>query len=80
MKLCLLGKEKLDYITLPKTVEDNNFISKSFSCLEEYVFNFEGSNNKWYLYPSYGMAWVTEDFQNWKQGSLQTLPRTTLPW
>lgn len=21
--------------------------------------------NKWYLYPSYGMAWVTEDFENW---------------
>ena len=21
---------------------------------------------KWYLYPSYGMAWVSEDFQNWK--------------
>lgn len=23
-------------------------------------------DNKWYLYPSYGMAWVTEDFVNWK--------------
>ena len=23
-------------------------------------------DNKWYLYPSYGMAWVTEDFQHWK--------------
>ena len=23
-------------------------------------------DNKWYLYPSYGMAWVTEDFENWK--------------
>lgn len=23
-------------------------------------------NNKWYLYPSYGMAWVSEDFVNWK--------------
>lgn len=23
-------------------------------------------DNKWYLYPSYGMAWVTEDFCNWK--------------
>lgn len=22
--------------------------------------------NKWYLYPSYGMAWVSEDFQHWK--------------
>lgn len=22
--------------------------------------------NKWYLYPSYGMAWVTEDFIHWK--------------
>ena len=21
---------------------------------------------KWYLYPSYGMAWVSEDFYNWK--------------
>ena len=23
-------------------------------------------NDKWYLYPSYGMAWVSEDFVNWK--------------
>ena len=23
-------------------------------------------DNKWYLYPSYGMAWVTEDFQHWE--------------
>ena len=23
-------------------------------------------DNKWYLYPSYGMAWVTEDFENWE--------------
>ena len=23
-------------------------------------------DNKWYLYPSYGMAWVSEDFQSWK--------------
>ncbi len=23
-------------------------------------------DNKWYLYPSYGMAWVSEDFCNWK--------------
>lgn len=22
-------------------------------------------DNKWYLYPSYGMAWVSEDFQSW---------------
>ena len=27
------------------------------------VFYHDG---KWYLYPSYGMAWVTEDFENWK--------------
>lgn len=27
------------------------------------VFYHDG---KWYLYPSYGMAWVSEDFQNWK--------------
>jgi len=23
-------------------------------------------DNKWYLYPSYGMSWVTEDFEHWK--------------
>ena len=23
-------------------------------------------NNKWYLYPSYGMAWVSENFTEWK--------------
>lgn len=23
-------------------------------------------DNKWYLYASYGMAWVSEDFKNWK--------------
>lgn len=23
-------------------------------------------DNKWYLYPSYGMAWVSEDFKEWK--------------
>lgn len=23
-------------------------------------------DNKWYLYPSYGMAWVSEDFVSWK--------------
>lgn len=22
--------------------------------------------DKWYLYPSYGMAWVTEDFEHWR--------------
>lgn len=27
------------------------------------VFYWEG---KWFLYPSYGMAWVTEDFENWR--------------
>lgn len=27
------------------------------------VFYCEG---KWYLYPSYGMAWVTEDFERWE--------------
>ncbi len=27
------------------------------------VFYHEG---KWYLYPSYGMAWVTEDFEHWE--------------
>ena len=27
------------------------------------VFYCDG---KWYLYPSYGMAWVTSDFENWK--------------
>lgn len=27
------------------------------------VFYWEG---KWYLYPSYGMAWVTEDFERWE--------------
>lgn len=27
------------------------------------VFYHEG---KWYLYPSYGMAWVSEDFATWK--------------
>ncbi len=27
------------------------------------VFYYE---NKWYLYPSYGMAWVTKDFVNWE--------------
>ncbi|MBQ9482353.1 MAG: family 43 glycosylhydrolase [Clostridia bacterium] len=27
------------------------------------VFYHDG---KWYLYPSYGMAWVSEDFHNWK--------------
>lgn len=24
------------------------------------------SNNRWYLYPSYGMAWVSEDFVSWR--------------
>ncbi len=23
-------------------------------------------DNKWYMYPSYGMAWVSEDFVNWQ--------------
>ncbi len=27
------------------------------------VYYYEG---KWYLYPSYGMAWVTEDFERWE--------------
>ncbi len=27
------------------------------------VFYHDG---KWYLYPSYGMAWVTEDFEHWE--------------
>ena len=27
------------------------------------VFYHEG---RWYLYPSYGMAWVSEDFSHWK--------------
>lgn len=27
------------------------------------VYYYSG---RWYLYPSYGMAWVSEDFYNWK--------------
>ncbi|MBQ7822363.1 MAG: family 43 glycosylhydrolase [Clostridia bacterium] len=29
-------------------------------------------NGKWYLYPSYGMAWVSEDFVTWKH--IRTTP------
>lgn len=45
------------------------------------VFYWEG---KWYLYPSYGMAWVTEDFEHWKH--VRTKPYnpkyspTIAPW
>ena len=35
------------------------------------VFYHDG---KWYLYPSYGMAWVSEDFANWKH--VRTEPAT----
>lgn len=41
----------------PKEVADYRSIS------DPTVFFYD---NKWYLYPSYGMAWVTEDFQHWE--------------
>lgn len=42
----------------PESVKDSDYRSIS----DPTVF-FWG--NKWYLYPSYGMAWVTEDFEKW---------------
>lgn len=41
----------------PKDKPDHRSIS------DPTVFFYD---NKWYLYPSYGMAWVTEDFKRWK--------------
>ncbi len=41
----------------PKEAVDHRSIS------DPTVFYYD---NKWYLYPSYGMAWVTEDFKTWK--------------
>ena len=46
-------ENKPDYVTGP----DYRSIS------DPTVFYYD---NKWYLYPSYGMAWVTEDFENWE--------------
>lgn len=43
----------------PEGVNTPNYRSIS----DPTVFYYD---NKWYLYPSYGMAWVTEDFCNWK--------------
>lgn len=43
----------------PETVEGPDYRSIS----DPTVFFWEG---KWYLYPSYGMAWVSEDLCNWK--------------
>ena len=41
-------------------------------------------DGKWYLYPSYGMAWVTEDFQNWEHFRTEPYcPKyspTIIPW
>lgn len=41
-------------------------------------------DNKWYLYPSYGMAWVTKDFKNWEHKRTEPYcPKyspTIVPW
>ncbi len=44
-----------------KPKDDNTPDYRSIS--DPTVFYYD---NKWYLYPSYGMAWVTEDFKTWK--------------
>jgi len=41
----------------PKDYPDHRSIS------DPTIFYHDG---KWYLYPSYGMAWVSEDFKRWK--------------
>ena len=43
----------------PDTVTSEDYRSIS----DPTVFYYD---NKWYLYPSYGMAWVSVDFQNWE--------------
>lgn len=52
-------KEMFSRDTPPQEVTCPNYRSIS----DPTVFYYD---NKWYLYPSYGMAWVSEDFQNWK--------------
>ena len=42
---------------------DNIYEPDYRSISDPTVFYWE---NKWYLYPSYGMAWVSEDFCTWK--------------
>lgn len=46
-----------DFNHEPKEAEDYRSIS------DPTVMYYD---NKWYLYPSYGMAWVSEDFRTWK--------------
>ena len=43
----------------PETVKTPDYRSIS----DPTVFYWD---KKWYLYPSYGMAWVSEDFKNWE--------------
>ena len=52
-------KEMFSHENKPKAVTVPDYRSISDPTVMYY-------DNKWYLYPSYGMAWVTEDFQNWK--------------
>ncbi len=51
--------EPFSHENKPKEVTGPDYRSIS----DPTVFYHEG---KWYLYPSYGMAWVTEDFEHWK--------------
>ncbi len=53
------AEKKFNYNDKPASVKSKDYRSIS----DPTVFYHD---NKWYLYPSYGMAWVTEDFENWK--------------
>lgn len=52
-------KEMFSHENKPASVVGNDYRTIS----DPTVFYHDG---KWYLYPSYGMAWVSEDFATWK--------------
>lgn len=52
-------REMFSHETPPENVDGPHYRSISDPTVYYY-------DNKWYLYPSYGMAWVSEDFCNWK--------------
>lgn len=52
-------KEMFSHEIKPKGVKTPDYRSIS----DPTVFYWDG---RWYLYPSYGMAWVSDDFKNWK--------------
>ena len=49
MKLCLLGKDRIETIMIPDEADENASLIKSFHGSEDYQFSLDFTGGKWYL-------------------------------